>query len=164
LFYKRPPWGEPGVPRDLGTLFEDGDVLVLAKASGLPVLPRRFFLENTLLYVMRQHYGAFCSPIHRLGRGTSGAILFALKARAARLLTTAMKERRIRKVYLALASGTSPGRSGFPIRKKANTWRSFAVPLLSLIRDRPCLLKTGHDPATDQCFGRVGGPSGINGL
>jgi 23S rRNA pseudouridine1911/1915/1917 synthase len=107
LLYRRPPWEEPGVPVDFGTLFEDGDVLVLAKPSGLPVLPGGFFLENTLLSLARQRYGAGCSPIHRLGRGTSGAILFARNARAARLLTVAMKERRIRKVYLALASGTA---------------------------------------------------------
>ncbi len=107
LIYHRLPWEEPDAPKDFETLFEDGDVLVLAKPSGLPVLPGGFFLENTLLYLVRRRYGAECSPLHRLGRGTSGAILFTRNAPAARLLTIAMKERRIRKVYLALASGTS---------------------------------------------------------
>jgi 23S rRNA pseudouridine1911/1915/1917 synthase len=107
LLYHRLPWEEPDAPRDFQTLFVDGDVLVLAKPSGLPVLPGGFFLENTLLYLVRQRYGTGCSPLHRLGRGTSGAILFTRNARAARLLTIAMKERRIRKVYLALASGTT---------------------------------------------------------
>jgi 23S rRNA pseudouridine1911/1915/1917 synthase len=107
LLYHRLPWKEPDAPVDFETLFEDGQVLVLAKPSGLPVLPGGFFLENTLLYLARQRYGAACSPVHRLGRGTSGAILFARSARAARPLTMAMKERRIRKVYLALAAGTA---------------------------------------------------------
>jgi 23S rRNA pseudouridine1911/1915/1917 synthase len=107
LIYHRLPWEEPDAPRDFGTLFEDGDALVLSKPSGLPVLPGGFFLENTLLYLARQRYGAECSPLHRLGRGTSGAILFTRNARAARLLTIAMKERRLLKVYLALTSGTS---------------------------------------------------------
>ena len=107
LIYHRLPWEEPGAPRDFGTLFEDDDVLVLAKPSGLPVLPGGFYLENTLLYLVRQRYGAGCSPLHRLGRGTSGAILFTRNVRAARLLASAMKERRILKVYLALASGTA---------------------------------------------------------
>jgi 23S rRNA pseudouridine1911/1915/1917 synthase len=107
LTYDRLPWEEPEAPTDFGTLFEDEDVLVLAKPSGLPVLPGGMFLENTLLYLVRQRYGAGCSPLHRLGRGTSGAILFTRNPRAARLLTTAMKERRILKVYLALASGTT---------------------------------------------------------
>ena len=107
LLYHRPPWEEPVAPGDFETLFEDGDVLVLAKPSGLPVLPGGFFMDNTLLNLARQRHGAECSPLHRLGRGTSGAILFTRNTRAARLLTAAMKERRIRKVYLALASGTT---------------------------------------------------------
>lgn len=107
LEYHRPPWEEPEAPRKFEALFEDRDVLVLAKPSGLPVLPGGMFLENTLLYLVRQRYGAGCSPLHRLGRGTSGAILFTRNARTARSLAAAMYERRIRKVYLALASGTA---------------------------------------------------------
>jgi 23S rRNA pseudouridine1911/1915/1917 synthase len=107
LVYHRPPWEEPDAPQDFQTLHEDEDVLVLAKPSGLPVLPGGFFLENTLLYLVRGRYGAACSPLHRLGRGTSGAILFTRHAGAARSLAKAMFERGILKVYLALASGTS---------------------------------------------------------
>jgi 23S rRNA pseudouridine1911/1915/1917 synthase len=106
LIYQRLPWDEPDAPRDFGILYEDEDVLGLAKPSGLPVLPGGMFLENTLLYLARQRYGPGCSPLHRLGRGTSGAILFTRNARAARSLAAAMSERRILKVYLALASGT----------------------------------------------------------
>jgi len=105
LTYLRPPWDEPEVPREFHSLFEDEDILVLAKPSGLPVLPGGGFLENTLLNLVRRRYGSACSPLHRLGRGTSGAILFTRNAPTARLLTLAMEERRIRKVYLALASG-----------------------------------------------------------
>lgn len=107
LVYHRPPWDEPDAPTDFGTLFEDEDVIVLAKPSGLPVLPGGFFLENTLLYLARRRFGPASSPLHRLGRGTSGAILFTRNVRAARFLAKAMFERRILKVYLALASGTS---------------------------------------------------------
>lgn len=107
LSYHRLPWAEPNAPRDFGVLFEDEDVLVLAKPSGLPVLPGGFFLENTLLFLARRRFGPECSPLHRLGRGTSGAILFTRNARAARSLAAAMCEKRILKVYLALASGTA---------------------------------------------------------
>ncbi len=106
LEYHRPPWEEPEAPEDFGALFEDEDVLALAKPSGLPVLPGGMFLERTLLALARRRYGAGCSPVHRLGRGTSGAILFSRNARAAAALAAAMRERRILKVYLALASGT----------------------------------------------------------
>jgi 23S rRNA pseudouridine1911/1915/1917 synthase len=107
LIYHRPAWDEPDAPTDFGVLFEDEDVLVLAKPAGLPVLPGGFFLENTLLYRVRRRYGSSCSPLHRLGRGTSGAILFTRNREAARSLAKAMFERRITKVYLALASWTT---------------------------------------------------------
>jgi len=105
LVYHRPPWEEPDVPRDFRTLFEDESILVLDKPSGLPVLPGGGFLENTLLHLVRRRYEPGCSPLHRLGRGTSGAILFTRNVRTARFLSLAMTERRIRKVYLALATG-----------------------------------------------------------
>ena len=106
LLYHRLPWEEPDAPTDFAILFEDDDVLILSKPSGLPVLPGGFFLENTLLHLARERYGSTCSPLHRLGRGTSGAILFSRNAPSARSLAKAMFERRILKVYLALASGT----------------------------------------------------------
>lgn len=106
LAYHRPPWEEPDVPMNIQTLYEDANVLVLEKPSGLPVLPGGGFLENTMLHSARRRFGPGCSPLHRLGRGTSGAILFTRNSRTARFLSSAMAERRIRKVYLALAAGT----------------------------------------------------------
>ncbi|MBN1939727.1 MAG: RluA family pseudouridine synthase, partial [Candidatus Aminicenantes bacterium] len=73
-----------------------------------PVLPGGDFLENTLLHLTRRRFGSECAPLHRLGRGTSGAILFTRNSRCARILSKAMAERRIRKIYLALASGIVP--------------------------------------------------------
>ena len=107
LVYHRLPWDEPDAPADFGVLLEDEDVLVLAKPSGLPVLPGGSFLETTLLYLVRRRFGAAASPLHRLGRGTSGAILFTRNYPSARSLAKAMFEHRILKVYLAMASGTS---------------------------------------------------------
>jgi 23S rRNA pseudouridine1911/1915/1917 synthase len=105
LDYHRPPWEEADVPRDFRILYEDADVLVLDKPSGLPVQPGGGFLENTLLHLARRRLDPGCSPLHRLGRGTSGAVLFTRNARTARLLSLAMAQRRIRKVYLAMAAG-----------------------------------------------------------
>jgi 23S rRNA pseudouridine1911/1915/1917 synthase len=107
LLYYRRPWEEPEAPAGFSVLHEDDDVLVLDKPSGLPVLPGGFFLERTLLHLVRERYGPACSPLHRLGRGTSGAILFTRNSLAARSLAAAMFDRRILKVYLALASGTA---------------------------------------------------------
>lgn len=144
LLYHRLPWDEPDAPREFVTLYEDDDVLVLAKPSGLPVLPGGFFLENTLLHLVRERYGAVCSPLHRLGRGTSGAILFTRNRPAARFLATAMFERRILKVYLALASGTGMpdaftvdapiGPVPHSLPATVNAYRSDGRPAISHVR------------------------------
>ncbi len=50
LTYQRPPWTEPDVPLFFEVLYEDAEVLVVAKPSGLPVLAGGVFLEHTLIH------------------------------------------------------------------------------------------------------------------
>ncbi len=76
LIWHRPPWQEPAVPELPGPLFDDGDLLVLDKPSGLPVLPAGGFLEHTLLAQL-QHRWPEARPVHRLGRFTSGLLVCA---------------------------------------------------------------------------------------
>lgn len=105
LAWHRPPWEEENVPTDIAVLAEGGGWMVLHKPSGLPVLPGGGFLEHTLLHIARQRFGDAMAPLHRLGRGTSGAILFTRDTQAARALSRAMREGRIAKTYLALVRG-----------------------------------------------------------
>ncbi len=107
LAYHRPPWREPDAPRSFAVLHEDDHVLALAKPSGLPVLPGGNYLQNTLLALVRQRYGDDVppAPVHRLGRGTSGTVLFARTALARRGLSEHMVGSGISKIYRALACG-----------------------------------------------------------
>ena len=106
LVYHRPPWEEPEVPRSIEILYEDEDLLVMSKPSGLPVMPGGGFIENTLLRLLAGLYPENSPiPIHRLGRGTSGLILLARSTTAKTELTRQMRDREIQKVYVALASG-----------------------------------------------------------
>jgi 23S rRNA pseudouridine1911/1915/1917 synthase len=108
LTYQRPPWQEPEVPLEFNVLHEDVDLLVIAKPSGLPVLPGGGFLQNTLLWQLQQRYPESPPvPIHRLGRGTSGLMLLARSPAARANLSRQMRDRQIRKTYRALASGTT---------------------------------------------------------
>ena len=86
-------------------LFEDEDLLAVAKPSGLPTLPGAGYLENTLLTLVRRRTPG-ASPVHRLGRGTSGVVLFARTPAAMRAITEAWREHRVTKIYRALATGT----------------------------------------------------------
>jgi 23S rRNA pseudouridine1911/1915/1917 synthase len=115
LAWTRPPWEEPDVPRAFTVLHEDADLLAVDKPAGLPVLPGGGYVENTLLHLLRlQHPGDPPVPVHRLGRGTSGIVLFARSAVARRQLAADFRDatRRasgaLRKVYRALTS-PAPG-------------------------------------------------------
>ena len=105
LSYVRPPWREPKVPDGIEILHEDEDLIAVAKPSGLPVLPGGDFLQNTLLTMIAARYPA-ASPIHRLGRGTSGLVLFARTDKARRTLSAALRDRQLGKTYRALVRGT----------------------------------------------------------
>jgi len=105
LTYRRPPWTEPAAPRWFAVLYDDGDLLVVAKPSGLQVLPAAEFLENTLLHAVRGKFGDGPAPAHRLGRGTSGLVLFARSAPLRQGLAISFRDGGLRKVYRALVQG-----------------------------------------------------------
>lgn len=113
LIWRRPPWEEPEVPRDFAVLYEDEHLLAVGKPGGLPTLPGGGFLENTLLALVQKHTPG-ATPMHRLGRGTSGVVLFALTAQARSTLAEAFRRKAVTKVYRALASGI-PSQADFVI-------------------------------------------------
>ncbi len=105
LTWLRPPWAEPEVPLATAILHEDEALLAVAKPGGLPTLPGGGeFLEHTLLALVRRRH-AEASPMHRLGRGTSGIVLFAPTLAARKPLQAAFQGVHTRKVYRALCSG-----------------------------------------------------------
>ena len=104
IVWQRPPWREPGVPRTYRTLFTDEDLLVVDKPAGLPTVPAGGYLQNTLLWLVRQEH-ARAVPLHRLGRWTSGIVVFALTGNARTVLSRAWRTREVSKLYRALASG-----------------------------------------------------------
>ncbi len=104
LVWERPPWVEPEAPLHFTVLLEDEYLLAVDKPSGLPTLPGGGFCENTLLrLVQKRTPGA--NPVHRLGRATSGVVLFAKTAAVAAALTADWNTARIEKIYRAAAAG-----------------------------------------------------------
>jgi 23S rRNA pseudouridine1911/1915/1917 synthase len=107
LDYERPPWQEPAVPTDMPVVFEDDDLLAVDKPAGLPVLPAGGFLENTAVWLLRRKRpeAQDWSPVHCLDRGTSGLLLFGKTHEALSALGRDLKERRVKRVYLAVLAG-----------------------------------------------------------
>ena len=103
LAYHRPPWYEPNVPLDFEVLYEDEALWAIAKPSGLPVLPGGGFLNHTLLHQLRCRYlNDQPTPIHRLGRGTSGVMLVARSPLARSHLSRQLRTHTMTKIYRAL--------------------------------------------------------------
>jgi 23S rRNA pseudouridine1911/1915/1917 synthase len=102
LVWNRPPWIEPDTPQHFEVLFDDPYLLAVNKPSGLPTLPGAGFLENTLLRLVQKQFST-ANPVHRLGRGTSGIVLFAKTPQAASNLTANWNTPKIQKIYRALA-------------------------------------------------------------
>ncbi len=105
LVWHRPPWDEADVPLAFTVVYEDDDVVAVSKPAGLPTMPAGGFLEHTLLAVVRARYGDI-RPLHRLGRFTSGLVLFARHHSAAAALGRAWRTHAVTKDYRALADGT----------------------------------------------------------
>lgn len=104
LVWRRPPWIEPDAPRSFTILYEDEDLLAVAKPAGLPTLPGANFLETTLLYQVHRH-APDAAPMHRLGRWTSGIVLCARNRNARRQLMLQWTTHQVLKRYRALAVG-----------------------------------------------------------
>jgi 23S rRNA pseudouridine1911/1915/1917 synthase len=86
-------------------LFEDDDLIAVEKPAGLPTLPGANFLTSTLLHLLREH-APDATPLHRLGRWTSGIVLAAKSPRARADLTRQWSTNSVEKTYRALACGS----------------------------------------------------------
>lgn len=105
LSWIRPPWEEPDVPLSFAILYQDEHLLGVAKPAGLPTLPGGgTFMANTLLHLVRRHF-PHANPLHRLGRGTSGIVLFGLSSKSASMVLQSWRSDRTSKIYRALISG-----------------------------------------------------------
>ena len=102
LVWNRAPWIEPDTPQHFEVLFDDPHLLAVNKPGGLPTLPGGGFMENTLLRLVQKQTPS-ANPVHRLGRGTSGIVLFAKTPQAASKLSANWNTPRIQKIYRALA-------------------------------------------------------------
>jgi RluA family pseudouridine synthase len=94
-------------------LYEDRDVLAVAKPAGVVVIPARN--EEAALSLRHRLEAARAEPlwvVHRIDRDTSGVVLFARNAEAHRALSLAFEQRRVEKTYLALTRGALTPREG----------------------------------------------------
>lgn len=100
LIWNRPGWLEQETPQSYSIVYRDEDLVAVNKPSGLPTIPGGGFYLNTLLSLVRATFPE-ARPLHRLGRATSGLVLFALNGHTASQLSK--KWDQVQKQYQALS-------------------------------------------------------------
>ncbi len=100
---------EPDVNASIQVVFEDNDLVVVDKPAPLPMHPSGRFNKNTLIWIVRSVYqGERLRPTHRLDANTTGMVVLARNAEAARNLRKQFDAGTIKKTYLARCIGHPP--------------------------------------------------------
>lgn len=127
-----------GIPLDV--LYEDSNVIVLNKESGMVVHPGAGNYSGTVVNGLLAHFppilevGEAERPgvVHRLDKETSGVLIFAKTNKAYKWLVQQFKSRELEKKYLALVDGHPPtptGRIEAPIIRDSHNRTRMAVGL-----------------------------------
>ena len=118
IFYYRELENEKTLPFREQVLYQDEHILIADKPHFLPVIPSGKFLHETLLVRLRkQRATEDLVPIHRLDRETAGVVLFSLNRKTRDHYTSLFRNRKVRKVYEALAPGLEE--SNFPTTRRS---------------------------------------------
>lgn len=124
----------------ISVVYEDEDLLIVDKASGLVVHPAPGHAGGTLvnaLLARGTEYGGIAGVqrpgiVHRLDRDTSGLLMVAKDDKAQASLMAQLKDRDVKKTYLALVQGSvvaNTGRVEAPIgRDPSHRTRMAVVP------------------------------------
>jgi 23S rRNA pseudouridine1911/1915/1917 synthase len=97
------------IPLDI--VFEDNQVMVINKASGISVHPIGKESGVTLAHGVAYHLeqkglATKVRPVHRLDRDTSGLIIFAKSSMAHQTLDQQLRNNDLKRIYLAVIEGT----------------------------------------------------------
>jgi 23S rRNA pseudouridine1911/1915/1917 synthase len=121
-----PPIPPPGVesePIPLDVLYQDDDVAVVNKPAGMIVHPGAGATAGTMVSALLHRFGGSAGLssvggplrpgiVHRLDKGTSGALVIALTDAAHKRLAEDFRNRLVQKTYLALLHGKIKGDAG----------------------------------------------------
>lgn len=116
----RPPLRAAPEEIPLDVLYEDEDLVVVNKPSGMVVHAGAGAVRGTLVNALLHHFGTLSTVggnlrpgiVHRLDRGTSGAIVVARNDVAHRVLGEQFRSRQVSKTYIALLHGRLPRDAG----------------------------------------------------
>ena len=103
------------IPLDI--VYEDEDIVIINKASGMVVHPASGNYENTIVNALIYRYNlddtnVRSGIVHRIDKDTSGLVIVAKNDKILELLTEMFKNKEIKKTYLAIVDGVINNKSG----------------------------------------------------
>jgi tRNA pseudouridine65 synthase len=90
---------------DIEILYRDSELVAVNKPSGLAVHRGWADDDPFAMTLVRDALGQWVYPVHRLDRGASGVLLFALSSAAARVMCGRFERHEVEKRYVALVRG-----------------------------------------------------------
>lgn len=110
----------------LEILYHDDHLVVIHKPAGLLVHRSMIARQETRFAVqlLRDQIGRHVYPVHRLDRGTSGILVFALEPATASALGSTFEHHGVSKHYLAIVRGhpTEEGVIDHPLRRQEDPY------------------------------------------
>ncbi len=122
------------IPLDI--VYEDHDLLIINKKSGMVVHPApghyKGTLVNALLYRFQLDYTDDIRPgiVHRLDKDTSGVMMVAKNEEMHDILASMIQSKKVKRSYLALVEGVIAHETGTidaPIGRDSNNRQKMAV-------------------------------------
>ena len=118
-----PPSGVEPEPIPIDVIYEDGDIAVINKPANMIVHPGAGAEAGTMVAALLHRFGGMdglsrvggpLRPgiVHRLDKGTSGALVIARTDAAHKALVEEFRDRGVEKTYVALLHGRAKGESG----------------------------------------------------
>lgn len=101
---------------DLDIIYEDNDIIVVNKPSGLVVHPGNGNINNTLVNGLMYHTKSLSDLngeerpgiVHRIDKDTSGLLLIAKNNKTHAILADYFKDKKVKREYIALLNGVFP--------------------------------------------------------
>ena len=126
------------VKMDLNIIYEDDDIMVINKPSGLVVHPGNGNYDNTLVNGLMYYTNnlsningsARVGIVHRIDKDTSGLMLVAKSNKAHEILAEDFKNHDVKRTYIALLKGNLPYDSATvdaPIKRDNKNFNKMGV-------------------------------------
>lgn len=90
---------------DYSVIYNDNDIVVLSKRSGLLIAADRYDADAPRLDLLAEKEFGRLYAVHRIDKDTSGLVIYAKNAESHKNLSMQFEERKVKKIYHCLVNG-----------------------------------------------------------